>query len=222
MSEQQGSPTLYDRARRRFADHPVGAGCLVLVGTLAVVATVLGAGASLKGLLPTRTEGDLVLSQFELSPHSFYRLPCDDTVFAQVRVTRERGAEALSDRLNPIFDVTVTNRGQGTAVLSGVEIAVVDFAESQGDAGEGLGGAVIEVSHRYDFDLTTLHAQQRRHARFPIVPLSPPLEIAPNEPTRFEIAFNASSDIETFYTLRVRFISSNANSLAAHLVSVRF
>lgn len=108
----------------------------------------------------------------------------------------------LISRIHPVFDATLVNNGLGVAVLTGLEVEVLEAYVDSGDGGEAplLFPAPVAVLHRYKIPLPD-PASFRHTIKSSAVP---PIEVPPERAARIQVQllmpFPAAN-----YTLRIYF-----------------
>jgi hypothetical protein len=119
----------------------------------------------------------------------------------------------LRARLLPVFDVVVTNGGHQPAVLTDIEIVVLDcypYVAGDGFPERSTVSHVVNVLHP---DLITLgddYDTYDDHDKYkgPIVfsaPATPPISVAMNDAARYQISFKPTDSRYWWYELRLQF-----------------
>lgn len=201
--------------------------------------------------LPPTKEPDVVLQQFTLNAaDSFWELctgsarecstghwskkithwiPTDSYErFAGTDVLRTEADERkynedrqfYDSHLQPVFDVVVSNPQSHPVVLTGIDVVtlrVADYAVGDGEATPS--GGIIKVINRYTFPIDNPYENVPRVRSYPA---TPPLEITPNRPARFQIAFANKVGAMLNWEMRVRFHFGQGGTVQTERFRIRF
>jgi hypothetical protein len=86
-------------------------------------------------------------------------------------------------KLNPVFDLVLSNSGTGAAVLTDIEVKVIRAdPAAQGDGIEARSGSLTSFA-RYRIALDSVNEECCTN----LLTLDPPLSIQPNDPARFQV-----------------------------------
>ncbi len=114
--------------------------------------------------------------------------------------------ERYRTRMNPVFDAVISNPGQETKVLTGIDVVVLHSApRAQGDGEASGSSAVIPVLNRYTVELKGWKLENKRSPFTLSQATIPPIEIAPNRPARFQVALACEMGVQWDFQMRVRF-----------------
>lgn len=135
----------------------------------------------------------------------------------------------LLSHLDPIFDITLVNRGDQSSLLTHIEVAVWEYHPPMGSTGGGATlTAPVEVAYRYELDLDKITDYQVASGHPQKVPLTPPINIPAGAPARIQLRFKAVEeeyDIRAsgdYYELRIQFFFSNADPVATKIFGLSF
>jgi hypothetical protein len=128
--------------------------------------------------------------------------------------------EFYDGHLRPVFDVVVSNPQSQPVVLTGIDVITLRIADyAVGDGEPTPSGGIIKVISRYTVPVDNADEKLPRIRSFPA---TPPLEIAPNRPARFQVVLDNKVGAMLNWEMRLRFHFGQGGTVQTDRFRVRF
>jgi hypothetical protein len=106
----------------------------------------------------------------------------------------------------PVFDVVISNPLPRPIVLTAIDVIISKQTEyAQGDGEEPADAGIIKVINRYTVPVGNFSYDMAKYPVTESTPATPPLEIAPNRPGRFQVGLDNRFGNLEIYEMRLRF-----------------